>query len=83
MGHDELLPRGRGLLDQALQGRFEGRPHTDKVQAQAYADGYMRALADAGLMDQGRLLQAVGQQRRAFLAAPPVRKSRPAGSSAA
>jgi hypothetical protein len=35
----------------------------NKVRPQAYADGYMRALADAGLFSQSELLELVAEAR--------------------
>ncbi len=67
MGHEELLTRVRGLLREAIELRYEGTLHAKKVQAQAYADGYMRALTDAHKVDRGELLALVTEERSKFL----------------
>jgi hypothetical protein len=67
MGHEELLTRVRGLLREAIELRYEGTLHAKKVQAQAYVDGYMRALCDARKVDQGELIALVSEERTKFL----------------
>ncbi len=69
MGHDELMTRVRGLLREAIELRYQGTLHAKKVQAQAYADGYMRALSDARQLDQEELLQMISEERAKFMAA--------------
>lgn len=68
MGHDELMTRVRGLLREAIELRYQGTLHAKKVQAQAYADGYMRALSDARQLDQEELLQMISEERAKFMA---------------
>ena len=72
MGHEELLTRVRGLLRESIEMRYQGTLHAKKVQAQAYADGYMRALSDARQIDQDELMQLVAEERAKFSAAPAV-----------
>ena len=69
MGHEELLSRVRGLLRESIEMRYQGTLHAKKVQAQAYADGYMRALCDARQVDQGELMQLVSEERSRLLEA--------------
>ena len=52
MGYEELVSEIRKLLRASLEARYRGELHAHKVRAQAYADGYMRALSDAGLVSQ-------------------------------
>lgn len=68
MGQDELKDRVRSLLRRAIEARYEAGPHTRKVQAQAYADGYIRALGDAELLAEHVLRQLVLAERESFLA---------------
>ena len=63
MRHEELMTTVRGLLREAIELRFAGTLHAKKVQAQAYADGYMRALADCEKFDQSELLRLVSEER--------------------
>ena len=63
MGYEELLAEARKLLRVAIEARFRGDLHANKVRAQAYADGYTRALLDAGLLDRGELLLLVSETR--------------------
>ena len=63
MGKERLMVEVRGLLRRALQSRFEGELQVKKAKAQAYADGYMRALMDADLVNQEQLLRLVSEER--------------------
>jgi hypothetical protein len=67
MGHEELMTRVRGLLREAIDMRYQGTMHAKKVQAQAYVDGYMRALADAHQVGRDELLQVVNEERAKYL----------------
>ncbi len=67
MAKDELLEVLRGLLDDVLKARFGGVAYAKLSRAHGYADGYMRALLDAGLVDKQRLFDLVSDQRRRFL----------------
>jgi hypothetical protein len=64
MGKERWMVEVRGLLRRALETRFEGDLQVKKAKAQAYADGYMRALMDADLVDRDQLLRLVGEERR-------------------
>ena len=64
MSNDELLERVRELVRQVTEARFEGGAYAKLARAHGYADGYMRALMDAGLVDRDALLKAVGEARR-------------------
>ena len=63
MGYEELLNEARKLLRQAIEARHEAGLHARKVGLSAYADGYMRALSDAGLLGRDEILQLVGDVR--------------------
>ena len=63
MGYEELLSEIRRLLREAIGARYRGELHAHKVRAQAYADGYMRALTDAGLLGGEELLALVAEAR--------------------
>lgn len=63
MGNEELLATVRTLLRDAIQLRYRGELHASKVRAQAYADGYMRALLDAGHAGPDELLRLVAAER--------------------
>jgi len=75
MGQDELKDRVRSLLRRAIEARYEAGPHTRKVQAQAYADGYIRALGDAELLAEHVLRQLVLAERESFLADEQAREA--------
>lgn len=64
MGNEELIGNVRRLLKDAMDARFETAPQDRKVRAQAYLDGYMRALADADRVADADLLRLVGEERR-------------------
>ena len=55
------------LLQEVLQARFDGAAYAKLARAHGYADGYMRALLDSGLMSQKELLKLVGEERRRFV----------------
>jgi hypothetical protein len=63
MRREELMTRVRGLLREAIELRYVGTLHAKKVEAQAYADGYMRALTDSQQLDQAELLRLVTEER--------------------
>ena len=59
-----LLDRARALVADVTRVRFEGAAYAKLARAHGYADGYMRALLDAGLVDQRELLRAIGEERQ-------------------
>jgi hypothetical protein len=67
MTKDELLGTVRQLLDDVLKARFDGAAYARLSRAHGYADGFMRALLDAGLVDKNELLALVGDTRKAFV----------------
>ena len=81
MGYDELTTEVRKLLRAAIEARYRGELHAHKVRAQAYADGYMKALGDAGLLGQHELLQLVAETRAELAAAPTSDTERIAAAS--
>jgi hypothetical protein len=68
MGRQELLDRVRALVAEVTRARFEGGAYAKLSRAHGYADGYMRALLDAGLVDRDALLEVVGEARREAVA---------------
>lgn len=64
---EQLLDNLRELLRDVLKARFEGTAYAKLMRAHGYADGYMRALLDAGLVDKDVLLEVVGEERRRFV----------------
>jgi hypothetical protein len=67
MAKNELLTVLRGLLDDVLRARFGGVAYARLARAHGYADGYMRALLDAGVVEKQALFELVSDQRRRFL----------------
>lgn len=67
MNLSELKAIIRRLVRKTIETRFSGAKYADLAQARGYADGYMRALLDAGLIDQSQLLDLVGEERRRFV----------------
>ena len=63
MNKQGLLAQVRALVADVTRARFEGGAYAKMMRAQGYADGYMRALQDAGLVDRNELLRAVGNGR--------------------
>ncbi len=69
MSKNELLDRVRALVIDVTKARFEGSAYAKLSRAHGYADGYMRALLDAGIVDRAILLEAVAEARRVTLEA--------------
>ncbi len=67
MKKGQLLDTLRSLLDEVLRARFDGAAYAKLSRAHGYADGYMRGLLDAGIVDKDELLVLVGDSRRAFI----------------
>jgi hypothetical protein len=64
MSKQQLLARIAELVRQVTIARFEGGAYAKLARAHGYADGYMRALMDAGLVERDALLGVVGQARQ-------------------
>ncbi len=73
MSNDEMIERVQELVRQVTEARFEGALYAKLSRAHGYADGYMRALLDAGLVDRETLLAAVGEARRDVVTAADAR----------
>ena len=67
MNLDELKGTVRGLVRKTIETRFSGAKYATLAQARGYADGYMRALLDAGLIDHKQLLTLVNEERRLYV----------------
>jgi hypothetical protein len=67
MNLEELKGTLRGLVRKTIETRFSGANYATLAQARGYADGYMRALLDAGLLDQKQLLALVNEERRLYV----------------
>jgi len=66
MGTEGLMGELRNLLQRAIATKYEGAMQAKKAQTQAYADGYMRALLDADLIERDALMQIVSEERERF-----------------
>ena len=67
MNLEELKGTLRGLVRKTIEARFGGANYASLAQARGYADGYMRALLDAGLIDQKQLLELVTAERKRYV----------------
>ena len=63
MSKKMLLETVRGLIADVTRARFAGGAYAKLARAHGYADGYMRALLDAGLVERSELIIAVGSER--------------------
>jgi hypothetical protein len=79
MGYEELVSQVRTLLKTAIEARYRGDLHALKVRPQAYADGYMQALHDAGLLGREELLQLIAETRLELEGEPVQRRIAAAG----
>lgn len=69
MRRDEMIGVLKGLLADVLRARFDGAAYAKLSRAHGYADGYMRALLDAGIVGKDELLVLIGDERRRFVEA--------------
>lgn len=67
MSKAELLARVCELVRQVTEARFAGSAYAKLARAHGYADGYMRALMDAKLVERDELLALVGEARQQAL----------------
>jgi hypothetical protein len=67
MAKEELINVVRRLLREVVTARFEGGAYARLSRARGYADGYMAALLDAGLVERDSLLRLVGEERMKLL----------------
>jgi hypothetical protein len=63
MAKEELINVVRRLLREVAKARFEGGAYAKLSRANGYADGYMAALMDAGILERDGLLKLVGEER--------------------
>ena len=63
MAKEELMNTLRRLLRDVVTARFEGGAYAKLSRAHGYADGYMAALLDSGVMEQDSLLKLVREER--------------------
>ncbi|HEX6244057.1 MAG TPA: hypothetical protein VFZ61_24240 [Polyangiales bacterium] len=69
MAKEELIEVVRRLMREVVKARFEGGAYARLSRAHGFADGYMAALLDAGVVERDSLLRLVGEERLK-LAAP-------------
>jgi hypothetical protein len=72
MAKDELIDVLRRLLRDAVRARFEGGAYAKLSRAHCYADGYMAALLDAGLLERDAVLRVVSEERTRIAHAPRI-----------
>ena len=58
------------MLQRAFRLRLQGGQHHQLVRAQAYADGYMRAMIEQGVATETELLSLVTRVRQGLEGAP-------------
>lgn len=61
---DRMLTVLRDLLKQVFVARYDGATYDRLARAHGYADGFMRALLESGLIQQKDLLAIVNEERR-------------------
>lgn len=64
MSKREAITKLRTCLAGLFDTRYRGAGAVRYAKAQGFADGYMEALADMGLVDDRELLTLVGEERR-------------------
>jgi hypothetical protein len=70
MAKEDLINVVRRLLREVVKARFEGGAYARLSRAHGYADGYMAALLDAGVVERDSLLRMVGEERLKLAIAP-------------
>jgi hypothetical protein len=73
MGREELLVELRFLVRRVIAARHGGDLQVHKVRAQAYLDGYTRALCDAGILTGEQALRLILDERAEASAAASAR----------
>ncbi len=73
----DMLTAVEGMLKEAFTAKAQGASQPRLARAYGYADGYLRALLDAGLASQKELLELVGHVRTA-ISGPPIIETTPA-----
>jgi hypothetical protein len=68
MAKEDLIKVLRRLLSNVAQARFEGGAYAKLSRAHGYADGYMAALLDAGVVERDALLRVVREERHRLAA---------------
>lgn len=68
MNKSQLLARVRSLVADVTRARFAGGAYAKMMRAHGYADGYMAALLDAGLVERTEVIRAVGNARAEVVA---------------
>jgi hypothetical protein len=63
---EEMLSAVEGMLKEAFLAKAEGASQPRLARAYGYADGYLKALLDAGLATQKELLALVADVRTAI-----------------
>ncbi|MCC7539868.1 MAG: hypothetical protein IT379_26845 [Deltaproteobacteria bacterium] len=61
---DRMLNVLRDLLRQVFVARYDGANYERLARAHGYADGFMRALLESGIVEQRDLLTIVNEERR-------------------
>jgi hypothetical protein len=77
----EMLSAVEGMLKEAFLAKAEGAAQPRLARAYGYADGYLKALLDAGLATQPELLEIVAGVRTA-ISGPPTQTRESNESSA-
>lgn len=70
MAREELMNMVRRLLRDVVKARFEGGAYAKLSRAHGYADGYMAALLDAGVLERNTLLRVVSEERLKLATGP-------------
>ena len=68
MKKDQLLTTLKSLLSASVEARFRGGQHAKLERTHGVADGYMKALLDAGLIEREALLRFVCDERLRIVA---------------
>ncbi len=69
MAKEEIISVVARLVQANLNLRFEGATAKRHERAQGYADGYMKALIDAGLVTEREMREIVGRANESFVTA--------------
>jgi hypothetical protein len=65
MSKSEVIANLRSHLGELFDARFGGAEAVRFAKRQGFADGYMQALADLGVIGPGEILAVVGEERSA------------------
>ena len=64
---EKMVGALRDRLHEAFMARYQGAAYARLARATGYADGYLQAMIDAGIVQEKDMLALVGEERQRAL----------------